>query len=118
MRRFAFLIAIAAAPLAFAGTAQAQAGTAPETSGGDVTVRAPERMVCRQVTRTATRMRTSRVCRPVSQFHSTGPQSDEEQIAEAGDRLDVLGADDIGTGCIGGDEYLERPRNTPANGPR
>jgi len=116
MARVALALTIAAAPL-MAGTAYAQDQGSPSGQPADVTVRAPERMVCRQVTRTATRMRSNRVCRPVSQWHASGQQSDEEQIAEAADRLDALGADDISTGCLGGDDNLDRTPDTPL-GPR
>jgi len=89
--------------LATSGAAIAQQPAPPTAapSSPDVTVRAPERMVCRQVTRTATRMRSSRVCRPVSQMRAEEQQNQDEVLAEAADTLDVLG-ERVGTGDLGG----------------
>lgn len=115
MRKLIALLA-AAAGSAPAGAAYAQgSGPAPGGQAPDVTVRAPERMVCRNVTRTATRMRSSRVCRPVSQLRGEDGQNQDERLAEAADRLDVLGADDLSTNCIG--NPLDRTPDTPL-GPR
>ncbi|HYI63329.1 MAG TPA: hypothetical protein VEW71_00435 [Allosphingosinicella sp.] len=60
-------------------------------------------------------MRASRVCRPVSQLTAEGQRSDDEQLAEAADTLDALGADDISTNCVG--NPLDRTPDTPL-GPR
>lgn len=115
MRALVTLMMVAAGTLA-ASAANAQEGTGGATPGQspDVTVRGPERMVCRNVTRTATRMRSNRVCRPVSQWRDAGQQSEEDQIAEAADRLDALGADDISTNCVG----YDLDTLTPPSGPR
>jgi len=101
-KRF-LIVAAAVAPLLCAGTAHAQERTtpAPNGGGGDVTVRAPERMVCRNVTRTSTRMRTSRQCRTVSQMRESERQSQDEVLAEAADTLETLG-EKVSTGCVGG----------------
>lgn len=103
MRRFACLLTIAAAPLLTPGAAYAQAAPnpGPNPAQPDVTVRAPERMVCRNVTRTATRMRASRVCRPVSQMNGADQRSQDEILADAADTLEVLG-EKISTNCVGG----------------
>ena len=104
MRKFACLLAIAAAPVLTAGAAHAQSAPSQRTAAPqpDVTVRAPERLVCRSVRRTSTRMRASRVCRPVSQLNADDRRTDDERLTEAADTLDVLGADDISTNCSGG----------------
>lgn len=117
MRKFACLLAIAAAPVLTAGAAHAQPAPSQGTSAPrpEVTVRGPERLVCRSVRRTSTRMRASRVCRPVSQLTAEGQRSDDEQIADAADTLDVLGADDLSTNCVG--NPMDMTPDTPL-GPR
>jgi len=107
MRRFALTLLVAAAPLLAAGGAQAQPGAAgqagtADASRPDVTVRGPERMVCRAVTRTSTRMRTSRVCRTQSEWEEArAGRSQDEELAEAADTLEQIG-EKVSTGCIGG----------------
>ena len=117
MARSGYLLAAMAAALLAAGTASAQTGTrqagAPAPSP-DVTVRAPERMVCRAVPRTATRMRTSRVCRSVSEWEEArAGRSQDEVLAEAADTLETFG-EKVSTNDIGG---LSRADDTPL-GPR
>ena len=87
-----------------AGSAQGQTSTTQSNQGGrpksetEVVVDAPDRQVCRAVRRTATRMRVGRVCRSVAQWEAARQgRTEEDEMAEAADRLDALGADDAGT---------------------
>lgn len=121
MRKLTALLAIAAAPLLAAGAANAQStsgtsvGGAPAAEPG-VTVQGPERLVCRSLQRTATRMRSNRVCRTVREWEEArAGRTQDEELAAAADTLDVLGADDISTGC--GDNALSLTPDTPL-GPR
>ncbi len=103
MHKFVALLAIATAPMqAAAQSAGAgQSGGAPAPSP-DVTVRAPERIVCRAQVRTSTRMRTGRVCRTVREWEEArGGRSQDEVLAEAADTLELIG-EKISTGCMGG----------------
>jgi hypothetical protein len=110
MRKSVSILVAATAAAWSAAAAQAQSGgnqnntsNNPTTSPSDVTVRAPERIVCRPVVRTATRMRSARQCRTVSQWSTAeAGQTADDRMAEAADRLDVLGADDASTGDQGG----------------
>jgi len=124
MRKLAAVLIMAGATLAAAGGANAQPGseTAPaapapaSASGPDVTVQGPERLVCRSLQRTATRMRSNRVCRTVREWdEARAGRTQDEELAEAADTLDMLGADDISTGC--GDNALSLTPDTPL-GPR
>ena len=106
MRRVSVPLAIAGAAL-LASAAQAQASAAPPQAGTpaaspDVTVRAPERMVCRAQVRTSTRMRTGRVCRTVREWEEArGGRSQDEVLAEAADTLEMVG-EKVSTNCLGG----------------
>jgi len=104
MRKRIFTLGLSTASALAAGTVSAQTSGGQGTGAGrpEVTVRAPERLVCRSVRRTSTRMRASRVCRPVSQLNADDRRTDDERLTEAADTLDVLGADDISTNCSGG----------------
>ena len=106
MSKLAAALILAGATLAAAGTANAQpGGTSPggaPASSPDVTVRGPERMVCRSVQRTSTRMRSNRVCRTVREWdEARAGRTQDEELAEAADALDVLG-EKVSTNCIGG----------------
>lgn len=110
------MLLLCAAPFA-AGTAAAE--TDPGQAGQtQVTVRAPERLICRPQVRTATRMRATRTCRIVRQDGSEVRGQDEE-LARAADALDVYG-ERVSTGD-GIDEDLDvkdyRTPDTP-RGPR
>lgn len=102
MPRLAPLL-IAAAALTATGTANAQsAGGGASAQSPDVTVRAPDRMVCRAMQRTSTRMRTSRVCRTVREWdEARAGRSQDEVLAEAADTLEALG-EKVSTNCTGG----------------
>jgi len=118
MRRFVAALTIAAAPLVAVGAAGAQTGGASRDTTApppEVTVRAPERMVCRQVTRTATRMRSNRVCRTVTQWEeASAGRSQDAELSDAADTLETFG-EKVSTNCIGGE--LFRENRTPL-GPR
>jgi hypothetical protein len=98
-----------------AGLAQSSA------TGPDPVVTGDDRVVCRRVTRTATRMRVGRICRPLSEWRreAGGRAADlndpNSTIDGAADTLDALGADDMSTNCIG--SPLDRTPDTPL-GPR
>ena len=104
MHRLALRLTIPILPFLFVGAAQAQAPTAPTTTPSGVTVVAPDRMICRRVTGTTTRMRSGRICRSVPRSRGTGPQSDEDRVAEAADTLDAFG-ERMSTDCIGGSNF-------------
>jgi len=78
---------------------------AQEPGEEGVTVTGEDRVVCRRVTRTATRMRTGRICRPVSEWRNErgdrATADPNETIDGAADSLEVLG-EKISTGCVGG----------------
>jgi len=76
MKVFVALLFLVSPLPALAAPAQAPAGPPAET--GEVTVRGPERMVCRPQVRTATRMRTSKACRTVSDWRV------QEETVQAG----------------------------------
>ena len=121
MTRLAAALAIAAAPLLAVGAhAQPTSGTsvggAPATADEPgVTVQGPERLVCRLVRRTGTRMRSNRVCRTVTQWEEARQgRSQDEVLAEAADTLETFG-EKVSTNCVGG--LGGREHDTPL-GPR
>ena len=119
MPRLALALLGLAAPVLAAGAASAQnaqpAGQRPAESP-DVTVQGPDRMVCRLVRRTGTRMRSSRVCRTVSQWQeAVGGRSQDEVLAEAADSLEMHG-DKVSTNCVGAE--LTRENGRTPHGPR
>lgn len=122
MPRLIVIVAAAGAHLLAAGVANGQStsgtsvGGTPSPQPG-VTVQGPERMVCRVVRRTGTRMRSSRVCRTVREWDEAhAGRSQDEVLADAAQTLDVLGEAPT-TLCQGGE--LEKGFNgrTPL-GPR
>lgn len=95
MRKLIALLAIVAAPLPMQAAAAEPvgAGRVPASSP-DVTVRGPERIVCRAQTRTSTRMRTNRVCRTVREWEearSTDSAGSYSTIEGASAKLAVIG---------------------------
>jgi hypothetical protein len=108
---------IIAMMLLLGSEAAVAAQTAP--AQGDVTVTGDNRIVCRRVTRTATRMRVGRICRPLSEWRGPAAARAQEDpngtIDGAADTLDALGADDLSTNCVG--DPLNRAPDTPL-GPR
>jgi hypothetical protein len=104
MRRLALIMLIASQPLA--GTA-ARAVPAPPSPAPavnpDITVTGDDRLVCRRITRTATRMRTGRICRTMAQWRrETGDahaaNDPNATIDGAADTLEMIG-EKISTGC-------------------
>src|SRR3954451_147275 len=91
MRRLASLLLIAVQPIAMTA---ARAAPAPVVNP-DIIVTGDDRLVCRRVTRTATRMRTGRICRPLSQWAAeagAAAAADPNATRDgAADTLDVLG---------------------------
>ena len=86
----------------------------------DVTVRGDDRLVCRRMVRTATRMRVGRVCRRMSEWrtegggHATNDDANAS-IDGAADTLEMAG-EKLGTQCTGGE--LTRQNGPPPLGPR
>lgn len=116
MRFWAFIAAIGSAQATFAAPAAAQTSQ----TGPDAIITGDNRITCRRVTRTATRMRTGRICRTQRQWaresgRTPNPNDSNSTIDGAADTLDALGADDISTNCIG--DPLNRTPDTPL-GPR
>lgn len=102
MPRLALALVGLVMPVLGAGAANAQPAAQRPAESPDVTVEGPERMVCRATQRTATRMRTSRVCRTVRQWEEArAGRSQDEVLAEAADTLEMFG-DKISTNCTGG----------------
>jgi len=98
MRRLASLLLIAVQPIAMTA---ARAAPAPVVNP-DITVTGDDRLVCRRITRTATRMRTGRICRPLSQWTAEvtdrGANSANASIEGASDTLVQL-SEKVSTGC-------------------
>lgn len=103
MRRFAIVSLIAAGP-AFAPEIAAAQSSA---TGPDPVVTGENRVICRRVTRTATRMRVGRVCRSQAQWArerapGVNPDDPNATIDGANDTLTALGANERSTGDCGG----------------
>jgi hypothetical protein len=101
MRAALLLLILASTPVVLPVPALAQ--TSP--TGADPVVTGDNRVNCRRVTRTATRMRTGRICRTQSQWSReapTGPVPSEpnSSIDGASDSIETAG-DKISTGDIG-----------------
>jgi hypothetical protein len=68
----------------------------------DIIVTGDDRMVCRRITRTATRMRVGRICRTISQWAAeSGARAVNDPNATidgAADTLEMLG-EKVSTGC-------------------
>ena len=90
MRKVAILLLVATAPALLPAAAAAQS----TATGPDITVTGENRVICRRITRTATRMRVGRICRTQSQWAAdTGraldPNDPNATIDGAADTLDV-----------------------------
>lgn len=75
------------------GSAIAHQPSARGNTGGEVIVRAPERLVCRPVIRTGTRMRTSAVCRTRTEWVSEQGRAGDGSywtIEEASAKLSII----------------------------
>lgn len=113
MRKLAILSLILATPIAAPEAALAQ----PSVTGSDITVTGDNRVVCRRVTRTATRMRTGRICRTQAEWahapqeRNATPTNANDTIDGAADTLETLG-EKVSTNCTGG-----MPGATGGSGP-
>ena len=111
MRKLAILLLVAGAPTALPAAAAAQ----PAATGPDITVTGENRIICRRVTRTATRMRVGRLCRTQSQWaRESAPgvaANPNATIDGAADTLETLG-EKHSTESVGG-----MPGNTGGSGP-
>ena len=104
MRKLALILLAASAPIAAPEAAAAQSTA---TGEDPITVTGDNRMICRRVTRTATRMRVGRVCRTQSQWArerapGVNPNDPNATIDGAYDSLTALGANERSTGDCGG----------------
>ncbi|HEV2818298.1 MAG TPA: hypothetical protein VGW40_13890 [Allosphingosinicella sp.] len=103
MRKLAILLLVAAPPLSFPAAAAAQS----TVTGPDPVVTGDNRIICRRVTRTATRMRTGRICRTQSQWaaesggRTVNPDDPNATIDGAADALEMAG-EKVSTGDVGG----------------
>jgi hypothetical protein len=116
MRMWVVLAVLGSSPAAALEAAAAQSAA----TGPDITVTGDNRVICRRVTRTATRMRTGRICRTQAQWAreagSTPPASDPNSTIDgAADSLE-MGGEKVSTNCIGG-ELIRMNGRTPL-GPR
>jgi hypothetical protein len=113
MRKLAILSLLAAAPAVAPSAALAQSSA----TGPDITVTGDNRIICRRVTRTATRMRTGRICRTQAEWARAPRERNATQVNGndtvdgAADNLEVLG-EKVSTGCVGG-----MPGSTGGSGP-
>ena len=112
MRRLAIL-SILVSPVVVPEVVAAQ----PAATGQDITVTGENRVICRRVTRTATRMRTGRICHTQAEW-ARQPQERNatrvdanDTIDGAADNLEVLG-EKVSTGDVGG-----MPGQTGGSGP-
>jgi len=108
MRKLVIFLLIAAPFAIPAASAQARAiAQETATTGQDpITVTGDDRLICRRVTRTATRMGTGRICRTMAQWRREAPGSaaandPNGSIEGAADTLTTSG-EKVSTGCTGG----------------
>ena len=105
MRKFSALFLMAASS---SFPASASAPPEPPASQPDITVTGEDRMVCRYVTRTATRMRRGRVCRRLSEWQNDSDRTvraandPNATIDGSADTLGVLGHGPDGVRSEGG----------------
>ena len=116
MRKFAILLLVASVPVSLPAAAAAQSSA----TGPDPVVTGENRVSCRRITRTATRMRVGRICRTQSQWaadagRALDPNDPNATIDGAADTLEMLG-EKHGTECIGGE--LTRANGRTPLGPR
>ena len=116
MKKLALILLIAGGPALAPAPALAQSSA----TGPDPVVTGENRVTCRRITRTATRMRVGRICRTQSQWaHDSGrtldPNDPNATIDGAADTLEMLG-EKHGTECVGG-ELTQANGRTPL-GPR
>jgi len=101
--RSLIVLSLLAAPVALPEAAAGQTSA----SNQDITVNGDNRTICRRVTRTATRMRTGRICHTQSEWAHIPQERNatrvdaNETIDGAADSLEMLG-EKISTNCTGG----------------
>ena len=103
MRPLLLLLAFGLSPIILAAPAAAQTSV----TGPDAVVTGENRITCRRVTRTATRMRTGRFCRTQAQWardNGTAPNPNDPNatIDGAADTLE-MGGEKVSTNCVGAD---------------
>ena len=103
MRRLAIALLISAGP----GLPPAAAAQSSAAGSDPITVTGENRVSCRRITRTATRMRTGRICRTQAQWArepAPGMNPNNPNATEDGvnDTLTALGANERSTGDCGG----------------
>jgi len=116
MKKLALILLIVGGPSLAPAPALAQSSA----TGPDPVVTGENRVSCRRITRTATRMRVGRICRTQSQWAAdTGraldPNDPNATIDGAADSLEMLG-EKHGTECVGGE--LTRANGRTPLGPR
>jgi len=114
MRALLLLLVVGSSPAALSAPAAAQSSA----TGPDPVVTGDNRVVCRRFTRTATRMRVGRICRPLSEWRRESgarPEDPNETIDGAADTLEMNG-EKVSTNCIGGE--LTRANGRTPLGPR
>src|SRR6185503_5175784 len=93
MRKLAILLLVTIAPISLPAAAAAQSSV----TGPDPVVTGENRVICRRVTRTATRMRVGRICRTQSQWaaesggRTPNPNDPNSTIDGAADTLVMAG---------------------------
>ncbi|MBX3561448.1 MAG: hypothetical protein KF780_06500 [Sphingomonas sp.] len=109
MRRFAF--ALAAAAIAVLPAAPALAGSSASENAGNDRSDAGNRMICRRIERSGSRMSTQRICRTARQWEAArnGQSIDQELDETVGQQMDVVSRD-MNTGCLGGMTERAGPR--------
>lgn len=112
MRKLAILLLVTSIPVSL----PAAAATQSSATGPDITVTGENRVVCRRITRTATRMRVGRICRTQAQWTrepapGVAANDPNATIDGAADTLETLG-EKHGTESVGG-----MPGNTGGDGP-
>jgi hypothetical protein len=116
MRRMLLILLAGFSPILVPQGAAAQT----TVTGPDPVVTGDKRVICRRVTRTATRMRTGRICRTQSQWaqeagrRTPDPDDPNATIDGVDASLAMLGANEASTNDSGG---MSREHDTPL-GPR
>lgn len=116
MRALLLLALVGSSPVAFSTPAMSQSSA----TGPDPVVTGENRTICRRVTRTATRMRSGRICRTQAEWareagpRAPNPDDPNATIDGVDSSLAVLGANEASTNDSGG---MNRANDTPL-GPR
>lgn len=110
MRNLAFALAASAIALSPATPAIA-AASGSESASNDRSQDAGNRMICRRIERSGSRMSTQRICRTARQWEAArnGQSVDDELDETVGQQMDVVSRD-MNTGCLGGMTERAGPR--------